>query len=630
MLLISGIFVICSLIAFLIYFGKNNLKSYDSIIRNSQQFCLEGDFFFPTLYTLGNPIPSTIEIKNERKLFDRFTIYADTICFLPTQLLPEEKEYTLTLTYLGQTGLNLFEKEILLTTDEYPEVVEVSYKKEINTSESLKYELEYENDFLDYYVVIDGTEQKGTCTKEGKELSCDLDDLDLEYGKKYEISVIAMHDEDIVKEFNSVEIETLSAVEVVSSSIKNGAVLTTLSIPKIVLEINKEITNTCTTVLTEVNGSQIQSICTANGTEVSVVPQGTFRQNTKYELKLSNLVGLDGSIMNNEYTMQFSIGDGPRISSTNITSTNFSVTGNIELTFNQGINSTQNIKSFILFNSGTDYKYSISKNKVIINPNTNLSGCKQYSLSIQKGITSDTALVSTKAYTYALKTTCARVASIGTSVQGRKIYANYYGTGSKKIIFYAAIHGTEANTSSTLRKWMKELELNYYKIPADKTVIVITALNPDGVANKNRFNANGVDINRNFQTLDWVSGTYFKSTYYPTGGGAYPFSEPETVAIRNFITSQGAYLTIAYHSAAGYVIPSALTKSKEYGTIYSQLSGYRYIAPGSEGSFSYDITGSFDDWGEQNGFNTLTIELSSAYVDEFERNLSAMWKMVSL
>ena len=625
-----GLLLFLSILTFLFYFGKNNLKSYDSIIRNSQQFCLEGDFFFPTLYTLGNPIPSTIEIKNEKKIFNKFTIYSNTICFLPTQLLPENREYTFTLTYLGQTGLNLFEKEILLTTDEYPEVVEVSFKEKINTSESLKYELEYENDFLDYYVVLDGTDQKSKCEREGKELSCNLGALNLEYGQKYDLSIIAMSGTNTVKEFNSLEIETLSAVEVISSSIKNGETINTLSIPKIVFGVNKEITETCTVSLSEIDGNQIQSTCSVNGTEVNVVPQSTFKQNTKYEFKLSNLVGLDGSIMNNEYTIQFSIGDGPRISSTNITSTNFSVTGNIELTFNQSISSTQNIKSFITFNSGTDYKYSISKNKVIINPNTNLSGCKQYSLSIRNGITSTTALVSTKTYTYALKTTCARVSSIGKSVQGRGIYANYYGTGSKKIIFYAAIHGSEANTSSTLRKWMKELELNYYKIPEDKTVIVITALNPDGVANKSRFNAHGVDINRNFQTSDWVSGTYFKDTYYPTGGGSAPFSEPETVAIRNFINSQRPYLTIAYHSAAGYVIPSGLAKSQEYGHIYSYLSGYRYITPGSEGSFSYDITGSFDDWGEQNGHNTLTIELSSAYVDEFEKNLSAMWRMVSL
>jgi len=625
-----GLLFFLSILIFLFYFGKNNLKNHDSTIRNSQQFCFQGDFFFPTLYTLKNPIPSTIGFKNEKKLFNKYTIYSDTICFLPTQLLPENKEYSLTLTYLGKTGLKLFEKELPLTTDEYPEIVEVSYTEKINTSESLSYELEYENDFLDYYIVLDGTQQKSICTMDGKNLSCNLDGLDLEYGKKYQISVIAMSGTDIVKQFNPVDIETLSAVEVISSSIKNGTVLSTLSIPKIVFTLNKEVTTQCSVALTDVNGNQIQSSCTVNGTVVTVVPEGIFKQNTKYSVLLSNLVGLDGSIMTNEYTLQFSIGDGPRISSTNITSTNFSATGNIELIFNQNINSKQNIKSFISFNSGTEYTYSISKNKVIINPNTNLSACKQYPLSIGRGITGSTGLVSTKTYSYALKTTCARVSSIGTSVQGRKIYANYYGTGDKKIIFYAAIHGSEANTTSTLRKWMKELELNYYKIPEDKTVIVITTLNPDGVANKSRFNAHGVDINRNFDTLDWVSGTYFKETYYPTGGGIQPFCEPETVAIRNFINSQQPYLTIAYHSAAGYIIPTALAKSQEYGTIYSQLSGYRYITPGSQGSFSYDITGSFDDWGEQNSHNTLTVELSSAYVDEFEKNVTAMWRMVSL
>lgn len=620
---------LCILIS-LFYFSNSNIKSVDSTIRNSKEVCLKGNIFFPTLYTLDMQIPIEIEVKNEKKIFNRYTIYSNEICLLPTELLPENKEYTLILTPLGKKGINIFKKELQFSSEQYPEVIEVSFNEKVNTTESLEYELEHENEFLAYYIVLDTNKQMSLCEREGVHLLCNLATLDLEYGKKYILSIIAMHDKDVVKEYNSIEIETLDAIQVISSSIKSEEVILTTSIPKIVLNLNKEIQNTCTVSITDENSNTLLNNCTVSGTEVSISPESSFKQNTKYILTLSNLTGLDNSTLNGPYTLPFTIGDGPRISSTNISSTSFSITGNIELSFNQNININQNISNYIAFDSGTEYKYSISKNKVTINPNNNLDACKQYSLSIKKGIKGSAGLVSTKTYSYALKTTCARVVSIGTSIQGRKIYSYSYGTGEKKILFYGSIHGSEANTSSTMNKWKKELELHFDRIPSDKTVIVIPTLNPDGVANKSRFNARGVDLNRNFDTSDWVEGTYFKDKFYPTGGGTFPFSEPESQAIKNQMVNLHPYLTLAYHSAAGYVIPSALAKSQEYGNIYSQLAGYRYITPGTSDSFTYDISGSFDDWGEQNSINTLTIELSSAYVDEFEKNLSAMWKMVSL
>jgi protein MpaA len=190
------------------------------------------------------------------------------------------------------------------------------------------------------------------------------------------------------------------------------------------------------------------------------------------------------------------------------------------------------------------------------------------------------------------------------------------------------MHGSESNTKNTLNKLISELETYNSNIPSDKTVIVIPTINPDGIANKSRFNANGVDLNRNFDNSNWVSGTYFLNDFYPNGGGLVPFSEPESVAIKNLVERESPYLTISYHSAAGYVIPNNTLTAIELGNIYSQLSGYRYIAPGTEGAFTYDITGTFERWAQENGHNALVIELSSAYNDQFSLNKIAMWDMI--
>jgi len=179
-----------------------------------------------------------------------------------------------------------------------------------------------------------------------------------------------------------------------------------------------------------------------------------------------------------------------------------------------------------------------------------------------------------------------------------------------------------------MNRWATELENNSDRIPADKTIIVIPTVNPDGIANRSRFNANGVDLNRNFDTPNWVTGTYLQTDFYPTGGGSAPFSEPESQDIRDLMYRENPYLTLTYHAAAGYVIPTNSSYAIEKAHTYSQLSGYSYVNPDAVGAFTYDITGTFEEWAEGHGFNVLVIELSSWSSDQFTLNSKAMWKMV--
>lgn len=411
------------------------------------------------------------------------------------------------------------------------------------------------------------------------------------------------------------------------SSIENKSIVQSSTIPEIRISLNKEVEENIQVVLEDESKTPIQFDAILEAKDIVIHPKESFKQSNTYFVRINNLVGLDGSNMNNEYVLQFTIDDGPKIVSTNISS-RFLTTSNIVLTFNQNIKTLQNIKNIVKLNSTSNYTYSISKNQVIINSDGNLDICKNYTINIYKGLVSDTDLVSSSSYTYTLKTTCKRVLVMGTSVQGRPIYAYYFGNGSRKIIFFAAMHGSEANTQSTLTKWIIELENNSTSIPSDKTIIVIPSLNPDGIANRSRFNANGVDLNRNFDSSTWVTGTYLKDEFYSTGGGSAPFSEPESIALRDLIYRESPYVTISYHSAAGYVIPSNTSKAIELAGTYSRLSGYTYINPGADGAFTYDITGTFEEWAEEKGLNGLVVELSSAYVDQFTQNKAAMWDMV--
>lgn len=73
---------------------------------------------------------------------------------------------------------------------------------------------------------------------------------------------------------------------------------------------------------------------------------------------------------------------------------------------------------------------------------------------------------------------------------------------------------------------------------------MVDCANPDGYLAKTRRNARGIDLNRNFPTLDFVVGDSL-SRYY---GGREPLSEPETQAIVKLIEDFRPDLIVALHA----------------------------------------------------------------------------------
>ncbi|WP_374033052.1 M14 family zinc carboxypeptidase [Bdellovibrio bacteriovorus] len=91
------------------------------------------------------------------------------------------------------------------------------------------------------------------------------------------------------------------------------------------------------------------------------------------------------------------------------------------------------------------------------------------------------------------------------------------------------IHGDETPAGTVGRYWMERLE----GIDPRNSWRVIPVLNPDGVKYKTRYNANKIDINRNFPTKDWDAGA-LTAWRRSTGSNPRRFpgkeggSEPET------------------------------------------------------------------------------------------------------
>jgi hypothetical protein len=119
-------------------------------------------------------------------------------------------------------------------------------------------------------------------------------------------------------------------------------------------------------------------------------------------------------------------------------------------------------------------------------------------------------------------------------------------------------------------------------VPPEITLYVIPNMNPDGSVRgpsvkRGRPNARGVDLNRNWdyawQPQGW-HGTRMVSA------GSKPFSEPETVAVRDFIARQNISAAVFYHSAFGAVFNGhgiTATQTVELAVVMARAIGYRHL-----------------------------------------------------
>lgn len=208
---------------------------------------------------------------------------------------------------------------------------------------------------------------------------------------------------------------------------------------------------------------------------------------------------------------------------------------------------------------------------------------------------------------------------IGYSVQGRPITVTRLGTGEDILVVIGAIHGFEGNSARLVEALIQGLA---GQVPASARIYFIPALNADGYANGTRLNANGVDLNRNWDTPNWEPNTCYGEGYPVTGGGgAYPFSEPETLAFSDWLLAlkgQGSTppRVISYHAyhEGGLVLPGYFTtetgpvtypSAAEFGQQFASASGYAY----SETWPYCPMTGELSNWCTVNGMACLLVEL---------------------
>ena len=232
--------------------------------------------------------------------------------------------------------------------------------------------------------------------------------------------------------------------------------------------------------------------------------------------------------------------------------------------------------------------------------------------------------------------------TVGLSVEGRKIEAYTYGNGAKHLVFVGGIHGGyEWNSVILAYEFLDYLNEVSGMIPRNMTVTVIPSVNPDGVfkvigkegrfavadvnlsqsvQESGRFNANKVDLNRNFD-CKWQKESTWKGVKVSAGTAA--FSEPEVKAIRDFALREKPDGFIFWHSQANAVYSSECEDGILPGTrtlmnTYAKAAGY----PAVDSFDAYAVTGDAEGWLASVGIPAITVELKTHETIEWEKNLA--------
>lgn len=222
----------------------------------------------------------------------------------------------------------------------------------------------------------------------------------------------------------------------------------------------------------------------------------------------------------------------------------------------------------------------------------------------------------TETLTYASETV------IGKSVNGTDIVAYHFGNGSDEVLLIGGVHGSySANTAELAEEFVAYFSDNESVVPEGVRVTVIPVVNPDGLAaggTTGRFNANTVDLNRNFG-CDWAATSMWREQ--EVSGGNAPYSEPEAAAIRNYIEEVNVVGAVVWFAAEGKVYPSACegTPSNESVTLaatFANAAGY-----GVEAEFdAYQINGDMTNWLADEGIAAISVLLTDRQGIEWDKN----------
>lgn len=211
------------------------------------------------------------------------------------------------------------------------------------------------------------------------------------------------------------------------------------------------------------------------------------------------------------------------------------------------------------------------------------------------------------------------------SVQGRNIMLREFKPAQKaaaRVLVVGGIHGDELTSVSIVFRWLELLQ----QPGADAKRYhwrVVPVLNPDGLLAKpaTRTNASGVDLNRNFPTLNWLEDAprYWavKTNRDPRRfPGVAPLSEPESRWLHDEVAQFKPDVIVSIHAPFGVLDfdgpPKGVEAPARFGRLHLNRIG---IYPGSLGNFG----------SVKESIPVVTLELPHAQKMPSEVELGDVW-----
>lgn len=235
--------------------------------------------------------------------------------------------------------------------------------------------------------------------------------------------------------------------------------------------------------------------------------------------------------------------------------------------------------------------------------------------------------------------------TIGFSSGGRPLISYQFGSGPDPIVFIGGIHGGyEWNTITLAYRVIDYFTAQPDAIPDSVTLYIIPSANPDGQfyatgqtgpftaadvqddGLNGRFNSNNVDLNRNW-ACKWAQTALWRDQ--TISGGTTVFSEPETIALRDFLVDLAPKAVIFWHSAANGVFPGGCHNLYRPAYTLAQIYGLAAGYPVYESFTSYEVTGDATDWLGLQGIPAISVELLNHTDDDWTKNLAGVTAVLS-
>ena len=201
---------------------------------------------------------------------------------------------------------------------------------------------------------------------------------------------------------------------------------------------------------------------------------------------------------------------------------------------------------------------------------------------------------------------------IGRSTEGRAIGVCRWdaAAGRAPLVILGGIHGDEPASTAAVVALCAALEQR--RTPLPLPLLIVPAVNPDGLARGSKNSARDVDLNRNFPARNFAPT--HEPGYFP---GDAPLSEPETRAVAALVQAHGVRGVVAVHApfaCVNYDGPAAA-----WAEAVARASGWPARA-----DIGYPTPGSLGSWlGVDRGVPVLTLELPAGDFAPFRSRAEA-------